>query len=103
MGNKSKVTRKRVEAESKPVAVLLTTEVGEATIVVPPVNRWKASALHALNKGDSIAWATTTLSKDDLAAWTELDPTLDELGTFLEAWTDKSQVDLGESQASSDS
>lgn len=93
----------RIEADGKPVPVSLETTVGKATIVVPPVNRWKSSARHALTAkggGDDYTWAKTTLSAKDFAEWERLDPDVDESLAFFTAWSEKSGISVGESQAS---
>lgn len=93
----------RLEADGKPIPVSLETVAGKGQIVVPPVNRWKSSARHALTRGDDYTWAEKTLSKGDFKTWTDLDPDVDELGAFFEAWSDRSGISVGESGASTGS
>lgn len=96
----------RIESDGKPVPVSLETVAGKATIVVPPVNRWKSSARHALTAkggGDDYTWAKTTLSEADFATWERLDPDVDETLAFFKAWSEKSGISVGESKASTDS
>lgn len=67
--------------------VTLTTEYGEADVVVPPFNTWRSTARSALlSRGDDAAWAAITLSRDDAEAWIDLDPTKDEVDRFFEIW-----------------
>ncbi|HLL69021.1 MAG TPA: hypothetical protein VK453_25400 [Micromonosporaceae bacterium] len=92
-----------VEAEENDgsVVVTLSTEEDDADITVPPVARWRASAKNALfSRGDTLLWATGTLSPADARAWARLDPTTEESDRFFEAWGEASGQGMGESRAS---
>jgi hypothetical protein len=54
-------------------------------ISIPPVNKWRSSALKALNNGDFETWAQRTLSPEDFKVWTDIDPTLEEVDLLFQA------------------
>lgn len=91
-----------VEAEETPEGVLveLSTEAGEAELLVPPPGKWKSRAQTFLGQGMFDLWAQLTLSADDFKAWRDLDPTLDEATEFLDKWQEAAGQDLGKSRAS---
>lgn len=71
------------------ILVRLTTDDGEADLIVPPMGRWKSSARNALmTRGDDMAWAVLTLSDEDAETWLDLDPTKDDTEVFFQRWRD---------------
>ena len=82
------------------VGVVLYTEQGEALIHVPPRQKWRASAVHAINTDDSLGWAMSALTSDEAMTWQELDPTSEESANFFRAWGRIIGQSLGESRAS---
>lgn len=89
------------ELDDGSVVVTLSTEAGDADITVPPLNRWRAMARNALfSRGDSLLWASRTLSADDARAWLELDPDGGESDAFFAEWGRLTGQSAGESQAS---
>ena len=83
------------------IVVPLTTRYGSANITVPPANQWGSRARHALWYGDDDwTWATRTLAPGDVQKWADLDPNLDDVKAFFDAWGTKVGQSLGESVAS---
>lgn len=52
------------------------------TVYVPPVKRWRSSALSALRAGDFDKWAEVTLDDESYETWVDVDPTLAEIEDF---------------------
>jgi hypothetical protein len=88
------------DAPAEGSYVELSTEAGDAELLVPPPGKWKSRAQTFLNQGSFDVWAQLTLSAEDFKAWRELDPTLDEATAFFESWQEKAGQDLGKSRAS---
>lgn len=53
------------------------------TVLVPPLQQWKSSAMRALNAGDFETWAERTLDDDGWEVWQDCDPSLDEIDAFF--------------------
>lgn len=87
-------------AEKEATDELLQCELAGKTIYVPPVNKWRASALHAIREGDLQTWAEKTLLDDDWAIWEEVDPTLDEVTAFFDTLNGQTGVSSGNSSSS---
>lgn len=64
-------------------------------LTVLPVGAWKTSAMKALRAGDLESWAEKCLDAASWVVWQEVDPTLDEAGEFLAAWSAKTGEDSG--------
>ena len=75
-----------VAAGTSPVAVPL---VGK-TVRVLPVRKWRASATRALREGVFDVWAEKSLVKGDYAVWQSVDPDMDEVEAFFDAWNEAS-------------
>lgn len=90
-------------AEKEAKVELIQAELAGHTVYVPPVNQWRASALHALREGDLQTWAEKTLNDDDWDIWVEVDPTMDEIGKFFETINGQTGVDPGNSRGSRNS
>lgn len=87
-------------AEKDATNELLQCELAGKTIYVPPVSKWRASALHAIREGDLQTWAEKTLLDDDWDLWQEIDPTLDEVTAFFDTLNGQTGVDSGNSRSS---
>lgn len=74
--------------------------LAEREILVPPLNKWRSSAMRALNTGDFETWAEKVLTDDDYDTWMDVDPTVDEINEFFESISDGLGVDRGNSRAS---
>lgn len=96
--------RAEVQAEQDwpkgTIGLTLYTDRGNALIHVPPRNKWRASAVNALNNDDSLGWAMSALDQDEALTWRELDPTVDETERFFRAWGRIVGQTMGESRAS---
>ncbi|MFD8199973.1 hypothetical protein [Streptomyces sp. NPDC059701] len=68
---------------------------------VLPANRWRASALRALNRGDIDGFMQVVLHEDDYDIFEELDPDTDGIGKFAEAVSTASGEALGKSSGRS--
>lgn len=64
---------------------------------VLPANRWRASALRALNRGDIDGFMEAVLHEDDYEIFEELDPDTDGIGKFAEDVSRESGEALGKS------
>lgn len=69
-------------------------------ILVPPLNKWRSSAMRAINTGDFETWADVTLDDDEYAIWQEIDPTVEEINDFFETITAGIGASQGNSRAS---
>jgi hypothetical protein len=87
-------------AEKEATDELIQCELAGKTMYVPPVSKWRASALHAIREGDLQTWAEKTLLDDDWDLWQEIDPTLDEVTKFFETLNGQTGVDSGNSRSS---
>lgn len=95
------------EAPEDGKAYTLKTDVGEATLTVPPPSKWRASVRAALTDpgrvdGD-VVWARSVLSADDFTAWLACDPTPEESGEFLSRVFAGNGESLGNSSSSTSS
>jgi hypothetical protein len=73
----------------------------DTTVRVLPAGEWRSSAVRALRSGDYDSWAEECLAGDDYAdVWQPLDPVLNEVEAFFEAWKDATGQDAGKSRAS---
>lgn len=68
---------------------------------VLPANRWRASALRALNRGDIDGFMEAVLHEDDYEIFEELDPDTDGIGKFAEDVSRASGEALGKSSGRS--
>lgn len=66
-----------------------------------PANRWRASALRALNQGDIDGFMERVLHEDDYEIFEELDPDSEAIGHFAEAAARAVKDDLGKSSGRS--
>ena len=90
----------RVEPDGS-IVVTLRTDLGEAPIRVPPINRWRSSARNAIfSRMDDLFWAGKTLTPQEFLTWTKLDPTQDDVEEFFNTWGELTGQALGESLAS---
>lgn len=87
-------------AEREVTGELVQGELAGRTIYVPPVKKWRASALHHLREGDFENWAKITLADDDWDIWTEVDPTIDEIESFFVSVNSGLGTSPGNSRAS---
>lgn len=87
-------------AEHEATGELIQGELAGKTIYVPPVKKWRSSALHALRQGDLETWAEGTLSDDDWDIWQEVDPSLEEIEDFFETINKGLGTSPGNSRAS---
>lgn len=71
--------------EREATGELIQGELAGKTVYVPPVKKWRASALSALREGDFNKWAENTLPDDDFDIWDEIDPTLEQIEDFFES------------------
>ena len=69
-------------------------------IYVPPIKRWRSSGLKAMRDGDMEGWAASVLDEEDYAVWKDVDPTLEQIGSFFEDIGDRLGTDQGNSPAS---
>lgn len=104
VGDDADRARAEVQAEQNwpkgTVGLTLYTDRGNALIHVPPRNKWRASAVNALNNDDSLGWAMSALTQDEALTWRELDPDVDEMTSFFKAWGRIVGQSMGESRAS---
>ena len=93
-------TPEQVDAEAIPPGSfripLATTEV-----YVLPRNRWRSSALTALNQGRFDEWAESCLAREiDVDAWMDVDPTIEQVEDFFLAFTEATGQSAGKSRES---
>lgn len=86
--------------EREVTGELVQGELAGRTIYVPPVKKWRASALHSLREGDFENWAKISLEDDDWAIWTEVDPTFEEIDDFFATINSGIGTSPGNSRAS---
>lgn len=87
-------------AEREVTGELVQGELAGQPIYVPPVKKWKSSALHALRNGDFETWAEKTLPDDDFDLWLEVDPDMEQIEEFFASINSKIGVNTGNSRAS---
>lgn len=87
-------------AEHEVTGELVQGELAGRTVYVPPVKKWRASALHALREGDFDTWAKGTLADDDWDIWDEVDPTIEEIEGFFASINPGLGTSPGNSRAS---
>jgi hypothetical protein len=86
------------DLEDAYLTVPLTGYEGVAKDVrVLPANRWRASAVRALNSGDIDAFMGIVLHEDDYDTYEDLDPTTADIGRFAEEVSRLSGEALGKS------
>ncbi|MFE0353580.1 hypothetical protein ACFYY9_26540 [Streptomyces nigra] len=68
---------------------------------VLPANRWRASALRAMNRGDIDGFMEAVLHDDDYEVFEELDPDTDGISRFAEDVSRASGEALGKSSGPS--
>lgn len=71
--------------EREVTGELVQGELAGEPIYVPPVKKWRASALHALREGDFENWAKITLDDDDWDLWQKTDPTVEDIEAFFKS------------------
>ncbi|GAA3037060.1 hypothetical protein [Streptomyces glomeratus] len=54
-----------------------------------PINKWRKSAMQAIQLGDLETWAESCLTDDGLDVWDELDPTMEEVGEFFASFNNE--------------
>lgn len=86
--------------EAEATGTLGVFELCGNPLHLPPVNKWRSSALKALNTGDFETWAQKTLSPEDYKVWTDLDPTMEEVEAFFKDAQNFLGTDPGKSRAS---
>lgn len=74
--------------------------LGDATVSVLPVRKWRASALKALREGDLETWASKSLDGDGYATWLDVDPTIEDVESMFAEWSAITGQSPGESVAS---
>lgn len=109
-GNPAKraaVERARAEARAlinndadSSVTVTLHGKAGEIDIEVPDFLDWEDSALGFMNAGLVREWAEAALDEENFAKWCAVRPTNRDAGRFVDAWSEASGDDVGESPAS---
>jgi hypothetical protein len=62
-----------------------------------PAGKWRASALRALNQGDTDTFMGLVLHEDDVEIYEELDPDVDAIGHFADAAACAGGEELGKS------
>lgn len=70
-------------AESEARGEYVRGELAGEEVYVPPVKKWRSSALSALRAGDMHGWAESTLDDDGWAVWLRVDPSLEEIEDFF--------------------
>ncbi|WP_405620234.1 hypothetical protein [Streptomyces sp. NBC_00076] len=80
------MTETTTPAESQEIEA--TEEFRTATLDgvdlrVKTINQWRPSYLRALRQSDFDTWAAGVLHEDDVATFIDLDPTFDEINTFV--------------------
>ncbi|MEV5236489.1 hypothetical protein [Streptomyces pseudogriseolus] len=91
-----------VDTEGEFLTVPLTGYDGVTKDVrALPANRWRASALRAMNAGDIDGFMQIVLHEDDYAIYEDLDPTTDGIGKFAEEASRLSGEALGKSSGPS--
>lgn len=100
MAEVKSISDAKTAAEKDAADELIQCELAGKTVYVPPVNKWRASALHAIREGDLQTWAEKTLLDDDWDIWQEVDPTLDEVTAFFDTLNGQTGVDSGNSRSS---
>jgi len=70
-------------AEREVKGEYIKGELGGREIHVPPVRKWRSSALSALRNGDMQGWAEGTLDDEDWEIWEQVDPNLEEIEAFF--------------------
>ncbi len=63
-------------------------------ILVPPMWQWPKTGLLALLCDDHDTWARLALAQAGYDTWADIDPTLDEIDTFLDGWEERSGQNL---------
>lgn len=86
-------------AEREVTGELVQGELAGRTIYVPPVKKWRASALHALREGDFENWAKITLDDDDWDIWHDVDPTVEDIEVFFKSINSGLGTNPGNSRA----
>jgi hypothetical protein len=66
----------------------LVTAAGSVNLTVKPVKKWKASGVRAMRQGDFDTWAEKALTPESYKEWAKLDPDMDEVEVFFEAWSE---------------
>jgi hypothetical protein len=89
-----------IEAEAVAGEGPVTVELAGEPIEVLPVRQWRSSALRALREGDFEDWAERSLTENGHEKWLEVDPTIEEVEAFFEAWGEKSGERVGKSSPS---
>ena len=62
------------------------------TVGVLPQRLWRSSAIDALNNGRFGPWAEKCLTEDSYDTWEDLDPTLEEVEAFFEAFSEANGI-----------
>ncbi len=71
------------------------------TVYVLPRPQWRSSAVSALNRGDFDMWAQACLARDaDFDLWLQLDPMIEEIGSFFDSWGEATGQNSGKSRGS---
>lgn len=78
----------------------ITVPLGDKTVRVLPPKDWRSSAMGAILTGDFEKWASKCLVEGDYAIWQSVDPTLGQIGEFMEAYQQAGGLGLGESRTS---
>lgn len=89
-----------IAAKKEATGELVQGELAGKVIYVPPVKKWRASALHAMREGDFDTWARTTLEDDDWDIWNETDPTVEDIEGFFSTINPGLGTSPGNSRAS---
>jgi hypothetical protein len=82
------------------VTVTLYGKNGEAEIDVPDFLDWEDSAVGYMSNGLIREWAEGALDDENYAKWCEVRPTNRTAAQFVDAWSEATGEDPGESPAS---
>jgi hypothetical protein len=80
----AEVLRREALADDDLVRVPLGPS--EEIVECLPSRQWRSSATRALNEGDFETWAEKCLTNDGYDVWVEVDPTVEEIEEFFEAF-----------------
>ncbi|MER7623952.1 hypothetical protein [Streptomyces sp. NPDC126503] len=75
----------------------ITVALGETDVEVVPAGAWRQSAMRKLRIGDMDAFLEAVLSPASYELYLELDPTNDDLNTFIEDVSASSGESVGKS------
>lgn len=78
----------------------VTVPLDGTPCTVKPMRKWRSSGLRALRTGDFETWAETCLDDSDyVEVWQVIDPDVDMVEAFFEAWAEITGQNAGKSRA----